>query len=594
MYNHNEKLRSIIIPFVLFIILSNDVVLIGNNKINIEKDFVTHATEIIMNMKEGQDKSKAVFNLSNLFLDLGYDTERIFDIYDSISEDAYKESLLLSLIDKKGAQYQKHIEKIKKKIELIDDELIKFDLYLKLCSLYASKNDKETALFYLKKINDLKEDLDLELIVNLFEAYKPLVRIGLKDEAFKIIKDFKDNPFRNKEFTFLLNIVVPKYLELGLRNDALKILADVKNEIEFIEDDFKKSSLNNELGKTFFILEDYEQAAELIKNSFSIENCIKNKERKLTFLSELISSETRIYEKFQFDIDQVQKILIGNVVYIRRNYKFNDPILVEMYNRQILELLILSGRFETAKEIALKLDETSENSDARKIFDFQDYFYYYLGVEYLRDPSLIGNAIQCVERITHHKSLKFNLLMEIMKRYMKKETSNIFLKLSRKAIFLLNEINTDRSSIDEDWGTIGFPIKPHPEGEISLCLIKMGFQDEAFKILEKIVNKNVKSVLLYEFAQHNLREKNIDSARMILRRYNINAPIKALIISKIAAKFMVDGNDEEGSNMFKNALDLMIKSEPGLIDIVLDDYLNAKKFHRIIGDNAWERMNIVD
>jgi hypothetical protein len=334
------------------------------------------------------------------------------------------------------------------------------------------------------------------------------------------------------------------------------------------------------LSDVYFALEYYKKSREHSKNVFiyfdKIEEADQRKQLLMNYLDDFEKKPN--YEVLSQDKDIID-ILRKNAIYDAKDIISNDKFIEEFYARRVLEFCINHDHFDIAQEIVNRMDKRDGN-----LFFYKDYYYYFLGEKYLEYPgeSFIKESSECVDRITRYKSLKLDLLVNIAEKfkipYYKKELLEIILKVDG----LLKEIKADLDFEKNDIAMTGFIIKPAPEGRIALYLIKVGLLQEAFKWIDKIKGLYERSEILYKAVLTLVTRYPINYSLEILKNYELAPNFKAQIISKIAAKYLIDGNNLESEKMFKQAIDIGVSSAEINIKAILNDYISAKKYKCLV------------
>ena len=126
-----------------------------------------------------------------------------------------------------------------------------------------------------------------------------------------------------------------------------------------------------------------------------------------------------------------------------------------------------------------------------------------------------------------------------------------------------------------------------------LCLRK-GFAKKALDVIEKVEYNPTKSILIYEVAQLLIRQYNSDLAKKLLGNYQPEPFSRAYIMSKIAARLLIDSKSQQSNVMFKKAIDILLTSDIGDLEVIFNDYYYAKIKGKIIKTRAWKKMNLVE
>jgi hypothetical protein len=65
-------------------------------------------------------------------------------------------------------------------------------------------------------------------------------------------------------------------------------------------------------------------------------------------------------------------------------------------------------------------------------------------------------------------------------------------------------------------------------------------------------------------------------------------------MSKIAAGLVIDSKSQRSNEMFKKAIDILLTSDIGDLEVIFNDYYYAKIKGKIIKTRAWKKMNLVE
>jgi len=253
----------------------------------------------------------------------------------------------------------------------------------------------------------------------------------------------------------------------------------------------------------------------------------------------------------------------------------------DVFNKEVLKFLVIKGQYEKAREIAYKLDAGNENQRINNVSFYKDYYYYYLGQKYLKSniTKIRSKELGIAERIQKNDMLKIELLLDIAESYDSDEPNGQALEIVNRARPIL---------IEDKWE------RDEALGKIAMFCIKIGNYKTALQIIERVDYHRTRSALIFEVAQSNIRECKVHLAKQLIDRYEPDITFKAYIVSKIAAKLMVDGKENEAEEMFKKAIDLILAANSGSLEVILKDYFYAREYGRLTTYNAWERLHFIE
>jgi tetratricopeptide (TPR) repeat protein len=309
-------------------------------------------------------------------------------------------------------------------------------------------------------------------------------------------------------------------------------------------------------------IQKYEIAQKYFEKTFY--SCIKisdRDERIRCLLSFLKNSDNIFIFNRLSQIKDIDITLIENI-----DFSFDDSS-DEIYNRYVIKFLIQKGQFKKAEEITLRLDKQERTLQLpESSLLYWDYFYYFIGKEYLKLSETREKSLDFEKKIKNNSNLRIELLLEFLESLDPIENEEEFLEIIDWALQI--EI---RNKLKKD-STLG---------KIAFFCIKAGNVKKALEIIEKVENKTSKSVLIYEVAQIYIREYNIGLAKKIISKYYLDTDIKAYILSKIAAKLMVQSKHKKSDEMFKKAIDLILNKDVGSLEYIFMDYFYASKYGRL-------------
>ncbi len=573
----NKDFNSIKIFFylIIFIIILHGFYVEGNS---LSKDPILNYILNELVAYDGCDRDYRLSKLSQFYIKFG-NFEDAIRILDLISDEYHKYSIICESLDNNMKLSDPEFIKLEMLVQGIKDKELKFDISCKLILVYLERNNNEKAFYNLRII---KDDLDNEiksssfyLLINLIYALK---ENGLNEEADELLKEYEDFAFsRNGDFLSKLN-VLEEYFNLRRYKKAQEVLRKIEKEINAAKNNIDKADRSIKLSKLMFEIEYFKKADEFVNKSLCYCKKIVNESSKVKcFIRLLRSSESIFLYGSLSNIDNVEGILIKNIEFDDCNR--NNSSISNIYNEEIIKFFIRKGNFLKAREIALKLDNVNKEKESHDCFSYLDYYHYYLGKKYLESKDMKLKALSLAERIQFTPLKKLELLLEIAEFYFEENYEEKFFEILNRATQI---------SIKDRWK------KDDSLGNIAMVYLKAGVIYKALKLAEEVSYLGTKSALIYEVAQALINDCRIELAEKILKKYKLDVDFKAYLLSKIGAKLMIDGKEKESEEMFKKSINLILTTDTGSIEIILRDYLNAKKHKMIVRYNAWEKINVLD
>jgi hypothetical protein len=505
---------------------------------------------------------------------------RIFEMF-SAEGDYGRYSLLIELINNSERLTATEFNNIIELIDsMIDNTYYSPDFIHHLVLTYLKKNDRKNALSQLKKLKKMKVENESILFDLLLSLVSPLLMKGLNEEAEQLLRQYEYFAFGREGNFFDMIELLKEFYDLDRKEKFKKTLLKIEDQINNLDDYCEKAGLSIRLSQMLFKLEDFENADKHIKNAYLFCKKIGDKNTKIKCFVELLKSGESIFINDSLrNIPGLEKSLIQNIM-LDKN-KLKNKSWTDVFNREVIKFLVRKGKYAKAKEIAHKLDAENEKQSRNDVYFYKDYYYYYLGEKCLKSNEMkIGSkALNVAKRIQQHMMLKIELLLDIAESYDNDELNGQALEIVNLASQIL---------IKDKWE------RDEALGKIVMFCIKAGYYKMALKIIGKVDYHRTKSALIFEVAQSNIRECNVHLAKQLIDRYEPDITFKAYIISKIAAKLMVDGKKNEAEEMFKKAIDLLMAAHSGSLEVILKDYFYAQKYGRLIGYNAWERLHVIE
>lgn len=516
--------------------------------------------------------------LSKFYIRFGL-FENVMQVLDLVKDDYHKYSIICKYIENNKRLSDSEIIKLEKIIHEITDEELKFDVLCKLIRIYFKRGDNKKALVYFKIVKDNFDDEikhnEFNLLISLIDSLK---KNGLDQEVDELLKEYEDFAFSsNGNFLSRLN-VFEDYFNLKMYENADNVLIKIEKEIDTIKNNVDKADRFIKLSSLMFEIEDFKKADEFLIKSLYYCNNISDKYSKVKCLVNFLKSIDWSYlYSSASNINSFEDILLKNIDFDGSN--IIESSIGNIYNNEVIKFLIKNGNILKARVIAEKLDIIDKKMNNNYCFRYLDCYHYYLGEKYLESKNMKLKALSLSKRIQCTPMKKLELLLKIAEFYFEKNYEEKYFEIINEASLI--SINNNQEKDDF-------------LGKIAMGYLKAGYINEALELTEKISYLATKSALIYEIAQTLICNCRIELIRKILEEYEIDKNFRAYIISKIGAKFMIEGKEKESEEMFKKSIDLAMTTDTGSIEIILNDYLNAKKYKRIIKYNAREKLNVLD
>lgn len=556
----------IIIGVTLFLIFFKEASSTSNS---IQEDEITKYAFKKINAVNNEFKETHFLRLAELYIKLGRISEAI-TIFNVLSDDYSKYSIVFNLLN-----CNKLPNSVLKKImilgEKIEYEPYKTDILIQQIVYYLREKDRKNSLILLTKLKKIDNQIKIERYPLLIELAKLLYKNGLPKEADNIMKTFDDYENFPEAALFSSMIDILKNHELFKEIDKKKLISKIETIISNCKYDQNKVKYAVEFCLALIYIQDYERAQKYLEKTFSFCTGASDIFGRIRRLRVLLEKADNIFiMNMLIQIKDFEKILIENI-------DFSKKEINPAYSKDVIEYLVKKGKFKKAEEISLRLDKQFRTPES-SVF-YLDYFYFFTAKEYLRVRETRIKALDFEKKIKNHSHLRLKLLLEYADVLDPTEDEEEFFKI-------INQIL--QTEIKNKWEKDEFL------GDISMLCLKKGFAKKALNIIEKVEYNPTKSILIYEVAQLLVSQYNSDLAKNLLGNYQPEPFSRAYIISKIAARLLIDSKSQQSNEMFKKAIDILLTSDIGDLEVIFNDYYYAKIKGKIIKTRAWKKMDLVE
>jgi hypothetical protein len=556
----------IIIGVTFFLLFFKEASTTSNS---IQEDEITKYAFKKINAVNNEFKETHFLRLAELSIKLGRTSEAI-RIFNVLSDDYSKYSIVFNLLNcnKLPNGDIKNIMSLGGKIEY---EPYKTDILIQQIMYYLREKDKKNSQFLLNKLKKIDNQLKIESCPLLFELANRLYKSGLTKEAgtiMKVIDDYENLP-EAAIFSSMIDIL--KNHELFEEIDKYKLISKIETIISNCKYDQDKVKYAVEFCLALTYIQEYERAQKYLEKTFSFCTGASDIFGRIRRLRVLLKKVDNIFVmNMLIQIKDFEKILIENI-------DFSNEEINPAYSKDVIGYLVKKGKFKKAEKISLRLDKQFRTPES-SVF-YLDYFYFFTAKEYLRVRETRIKALDFVKKIKNHSRLRLKLLLEYADVLDPTEDEEEFLKIIDQIL---------KTEIKNKWERDEFL------GDISMLCLRKGFTKKALDIIEKVEYNPTKSILIYEVAQILIRQYNSDLAKNLLGNYQPEPFSRAYIMSKIAARLLIDSKFQQSNEMFKKAIDILLTSDIGDLEVIFNDYYYAKIKGKIIKTRAWKKMNLVE
>jgi hypothetical protein len=523
-----------------------------------------------------ENREDYLFTTSRYYLKFKY-LDNAMKLFHLISDDYSRYTILNDLICNEKMLLKAGIEKVQQMVRTIRDEHSQVTLLYYLTMFYLKKEDKKNALETLNKLRAMKDIIKTGSYWTPMDLVSPLEKLGLDEEAEYLLKDYESIAFDNGGDFFFMDKLVKKYFSLNRKNKTMEAVSKMKKYIDRMKDKPGKIERLIEFSQLLFNIEQFETAIKKVRQAFDTTIKIEDKDKRLKCFIELLKlAEQVFYDALFFNLPEFEEQLIKNVVYSPeevKRYQWSDT-----YNKNVIKFLVRKGDYKKANEISSKLDSLNKKDDLPDDILYKDYFYYYLGRKYLETKEMQTRVLDIAGRIQETPLLKIGLFLGVAEAY----DNSVY---NEETIEIVNQAS--EVHIDGVWE------KDEALGKTAMFCIKTGYYTKALETIERVAYHTNRSALIFEVAQAYIRERSTHAARQLIDKYEIDSDFKAYALSKIAAKLVMNSQEEEAETMFKKAIDLVMQSDVGDLELIFNDYYYARVHGRLVKYNAFENLNVV-
>ena len=601
--NSGSKIHCIYLGFFLICTF-----LISNQYLYTNDDCLIYTLEILNKQKKTlktnnkyKDLSKEFSelddhfsHLANAFFEIGEQKKAIY-LVNQINSKYRQIKLLTDFIKSCKKINPNEINFITKKIEETNEYDLKFASLCEITIYFLHNGQTNKAVKVLDQLNKIlyknynTDDYEFFIIKTLYLTV-PLLENGLKKEAEGILKRADDYIFsenRGELFSFeLCRLLLDKYIQLNRQNEISKLIKKIKQEayVQHFPDLLY-------LVATMFKLERFsriENILELIINYFeNIKDGSKMISELLTFIVTQELVESGIIKKYLLKTNLAHRLI--KIIKKNIKYKFDKKYFehigeFESFNREIIKFLVQIGFWKEAKEIANKLGNYNNT------FRYKDYFYYYMGLQYLESEAGLSTIwsedlrkyfiFELVNNIKEYFFLRIELFLKGAEFCHKRNDEKGFETLMERAVKIIKNKKLKNR---------GYCLLILPnEGDIAMAWLHRHFPEKALDIVRFIEDDNNRDIILFQIGQYYIIRNNMKEFKKIVKMLSFKSKILNLISSKIAAKLMCESKQKEANELFKVALKNEIEGKGYYFKNILNTYINAKKFDKIVVDELWE------
>ena len=511
--------------------------------------------------------------IAKAYFYLGFKAKGI-SVIDKLTLEDTRYELLKDLIHSEVGKNQGIRTVIKNQIKKIKNKLYKIYLYTELIISYLEDGKKENACEVFSERNKILKALkhsDIEIyefaIGHSLSMVFPLIENDLLILSEQLMKDVENYISKQPKFE-LMRLLLEKYLDLNMMHKIDKLIIKMKKSAK----ETKKNML--ELAVLFLQFERYNETEKLLEKIFKFSENKNHKDKTIPVLEGFAALNDTLEMPMILNIvrnnGKIREVINKNLnerISKRRGTKYN--FLND--NTILIKFLIKTGYYQEARDWARKLDK--ENNTNK----YKDYYYYQIGLVY--EQSFEIDAMNLIAEKIKMKSMAVELFIRVARYYRKSEEWTKFKKVMNKATKIISkkEIN---SFIFGD------------VGDVVITWLDGGFFNEAYETIKYEQNKRSRSLLLFEVAQSYILKNNVDKAEKLIDEINVEDH-KALVLSKIASKFMINCKEKKGIEYFKKSINIEILNNGHYLNHILRDYINAIKDKKIIKTNLWEMSKVV-
>jgi len=327
--------------------------------------------------------------------------------------------------------------------------------------------------------------------------------------------------------------------------------------------DFQIPRILFEIGETLLKIEEFDKAKVFLLQAIKTSEIVSNKKDLIYLYTNhfLDINKGLLLALTIGNLNEAVNIIKRKVFFESGEMKQNSENKFRNLNKAIIRFLIQINKLIEAKSIAKKLDKTDNESKN------MDYYFFCLGKKFSESYFYLPASITIVDNIKD-KVLKIELLLEIAERFYKIGNVQEFNEIMNRTSGLLIEGKNDVYIVGK-------------AKEIALVWLEAGYPEKALEIIKYEKDEHDRSKIIYDIAQVFAINYKIQFAEKLADR--VNNFYKGLILSKVAARKMCNGQYNEAIENFKRSVHILLeKRSECFIGYIFRDYLNAKIYNKVV------------
>lgn len=475
-----------------------------------------------------------------------------------LNEENNRYALLRHLIKCDSKKELKDFKKIESLVTMLEDRDHKVNICMLLLNEYLKAGHNTKAKRLYEKCHRILETLkteDEEIYVFLLsDLYFSLCKTGLIKEREVLLKEIEDVIRKTKNIDEKIQII--EYMMHGCieqydETNAAKYSQRIKKILDGSNYDLR--NLHYEiLIQDFISLRRFDDGLELAKKAVDTLGMEE-------FIMKMGPFMTKPYQFFSHLVSADNSISKNSL---------------ERFGSVGIKLFIEVGDLKTAKEIAEAISSKEGPSTN------MDTYYYFLGRNFYESPSRVLklSALNLAYKIKNI-GRRIELMTEIALDFRRIAEMGTFLRIMTDVTEMTNGKNF----------SFGYGKR-----DLALIWLEAGFPDKSLQLIETIEDKLSHSNDLYKFGTYALIHYNKPLAEKALLKFKYDSFFKGLLLGKIAAWYLIQGEEKKGTKLFRNAFDIMKKNEDrakakiqgfeamDLLPFLVEDYINARIYGKIV------------